>query len=59
MLASIIAQPIQKYLPMNVQCVGTSKKAPLVKLKDFVRTLGVENKPLVFVIGAVSVGNPG
>ena len=59
MLASVVKQPVQQYLPANVTAVGTSKLAPLVKLSEHVKTLGVENKPLVFVIGAVSVGNPG
>lgn len=31
-LATIIKQPVQQYLPMNVQAIGTSKLAPLVNL---------------------------
>ena len=44
---------------MGVSIVGTSKLAPLVNINDYVKTLGIERKPFVFVIGAVSVGNPG
>ena len=44
---------------MGVSIVGTSKLAPLVNPNDYVKTLGIERKPFVFVIGAVSVGNPG
>jgi hypothetical protein len=44
---------------MNVKCVGTSKLAKFVNINEYVKELGIEKKPLVFVIGAVSVGNPG
>ena len=44
---------------MNVKCVGTSKLAKLVNLNQYVQEIGIKKKPLVFVIGAVSVGNPG
>ena len=39
--------------------MGTSNKADLVNINDYVKTLGIEKKPFCFVIGAVSVGNPG
>ena len=58
-LATVIKNPVTQYLPMGVQMIGTSSKADVVNLNKYVRTLGVEKKPLVFVIGAVSVGNPG
>ena len=58
-VASVIKNPVTDYLPLGVRMVGTSKLAPLVNINDHVKTLGVHNKPLVFVIGAVSVGNPG
>ena len=44
---------------MGVNIVGTSKLGQLVNINDWVKTQNVEKKPLVFVIGAVSVGNPG
>ena len=58
-LAAVIKNPVTQYLPMGVKIVGTSKLAPLVNVNEYVRTLGIEKKPFVFVIGAVSVGNPG
>ena len=44
---------------MGVPIIGTSKEAEMVNLNEYVETIGVEKKPLCFVIGAVSVGNPG
>ena len=45
---------------MGVKIVGTSKLARLVNLNEFVeKDVDVRNKPLCFVIGAVSIGNPG
>ena len=44
---------------MGVQIVGTSKLGELVNINDYVKSLGIEKKPFVFLIGAVSVGNPG
>ena len=44
---------------MGVKIVGTSNKAELVNVNQYVQKLGIEKKPFVFVIGAVSVGNPG
>lgn len=58
-LLTVIKNPVTNYLPMNIEILGTSNKAEEVNLNDFVKTLGVEKKPLCFVIGAVSVGNPG
>ena len=58
-LATVIKNPVTQYLPMGVKIVGTSNKADLVNVNDYVKTLGIEKKPFVFVIGAVSVGNPG
>ena len=58
-LASVIKNPVTEYLPLNVKIMGTSKLAPLVNINQWAKTIGVEKKPLVFVIGAVSVGNPG
>jgi hypothetical protein len=45
---------------MGVKIIGTSKLARLVNINEFVqKDLDIKNKPLVFVIGAVSIGNPG
>lgn len=55
----IIKNPVTVYLPIGVKKIGTSSKGKLVNLGEYVKSLGVENKPIVFVIGAVSIGNPG
>ena len=58
----VIKNPVTAHLPIGVKKVGTSTKAELTSLKDYItKTMGTgkENKkPIVFVIGAVSVGNP-
>jgi rRNA small subunit pseudouridine methyltransferase Nep1 len=54
----VIKNPVTDYLPIGVKILGTSSKAKLVNVNEYVKTLGVEKKPLVFVIGAVSIGNP-
>ena len=58
-LMKVIKNPVTDHFPIGVHKVGTSSKGKLVDINDYVKTLGVENKPLVFVIGSVSVGNPG
>jgi len=58
-LATVIKNPVTEYLPMGVKCVGTSKLGKLVNLNQYVKEIDLKKKPLVFVIGAVSVGNPG
>lgn len=55
----VIKNPVTDHLPVGVKKIGTSSKAKLVHLPDYINSLGVEKKPIVFVIGAVSVGNPG
>jgi hypothetical protein len=40
------------------ECLGTSVKARLVKLKEFVPKLP-KNQPLVFIVGAVAKSDPG
>jgi rRNA small subunit pseudouridine methyltransferase Nep1 len=58
-LMKVIKNPVTDYLPMGVKKIGTSSKGKLVHMGEYVKTIGVEKKPLVFVIGAVSIGNPG
>jgi len=58
-VATVIKNPVLQYLPMGVKCVGTSKLGELVNLNKYVQRLDLKKRPLVFVIGAVSVGNPG
>jgi rRNA small subunit pseudouridine methyltransferase Nep1 len=58
-LMKVIKNPVVEHLPIGVKIVGTSSKASLININEYVKSAGVEKKPLVFVIGAVSVGNPG
>jgi rRNA small subunit pseudouridine methyltransferase Nep1 len=55
----IIKNPITLHFPIGVKKIGTSTKGKLVHMGEYIKTLGVEKKPIVFSIGAVSVGNPG
>jgi rRNA small subunit pseudouridine methyltransferase Nep1 len=55
----VIKNPVIDHLPLGIKKVGTSSKGPLININDYVKTLGVQNKPICFVIGAVSIGNPG
>jgi rRNA small subunit pseudouridine methyltransferase Nep1 len=59
-LMKIVKNTFDKVLPINVRKIGTSSKAKLVELQEYVDNLEEmdSDKPLVFVIGAVSVGNP-
>ena len=58
-LMKVIKNPVTAHLPIGVKIVGTSTKGKLVHLGDYVKLLmGEEKKPVVFSIGAVSVGNP-
>jgi len=55
----IIKNPVTDHLPLGIRKIGTSSKGQLVKTTEYAKTLGVEEKPIAVVIGAVSVGNPG
>jgi len=57
MLLKVIKNPITNHFPHGTLKIGTSTKARLVKLKEFVPTLP-KNGPIVFLVGAVSKGNP-
>ena len=47
-------------MPLGIKIVGTSCKAELKPMKDYVQELsGDTPKSIAFVVGAVSVGNPG
>lgn len=58
-LMKVIKNPVTDHFPIGVKKIGTSTKGKLVNINEYVKTLGAEIKPIVFVIGAVSVGNPG
>ena len=56
----VIKNPVTDHFPIGVKKIGTSSKAALVNVNDYVKNQLVPGpKPVVFVIGAVSVGNPG
>jgi hypothetical protein len=60
----VIKNPVTDHLPIGCKIIGTSTKATLKPMKEYVQQfspVGTNNwsKPIAFVIGAVSVGNPG
>lgn len=57
-LLKVIKNPVTDHLPVDAIRVGTSTKGELVSMPKFVRGLPPK-KPVCFVIGAVSKGNPG
>ena len=63
-LLNVIKNPITDHLPLGIQIVGTSSKAELKSMKQYAESLSPKEtekafKPIAFVVGAVSVGNPG
>lgn len=60
-LMKVIKNPVTQHLPMGIKKIGTSTKGQLCNLNQYVKDLmgSDPKKPVVFVIGAVSVGNPG
>ena len=58
-LMKIIKNPITAHLPIGVKKIGTSTKGKLVHLGKYVKELMADQKkPIVFSVGAVSIGNP-
>ena len=59
-LMKVIKNPVTAHLPIGVKKIGTSTKGKLVHLGEYVKQLMNQDprKPVVFSIGAVSVGNP-
>ena len=56
----VVKGPITDYFPPNSLRIGTSTKARLVKLSEYIPKITADkNETIVFVIGAVSKGNPG
>ena len=52
------------HLPIGIKIIGTSSKAELKSMQAYVEQLSPKgtpewSKPICYVIGAVSVGNPG
>jgi rRNA small subunit pseudouridine methyltransferase Nep1 len=63
-LLSVIKNPITDHLPIGCKIIGTSSLADLKTMKDYVQQLSPAgssswSKPIAYVIGAVSIGNPG
>ncbi len=56
-MLKVIKNPITQYLPPDSIKIGTSTKARLVNLKDFVEKKLPKNKPIVFVVGGVAKVN--
>ena len=56
-LIKIIKNPITDHLPSDALKIGTSENAPLVNPREYIKT-HASNKPIVFVVGAVSKGDP-
>lgn len=59
-LLKVVKNTFEKVLPVNIRKIGTSSQAKLVDLQEYVDNLEEMNtdKPIAFVIGAVSIGNP-
>lgn len=56
----VVKGPITEYFPPNSLKIGTSTKGRMVKINEFCEKLCENrNEPIVFVVGAVSKGNPG
>ena len=63
-LLNVVKNPVTDYLPLGTKIVGTSSKADLKTMKEYTNELSPvgtneERKPICFVVGAVSIGNPG
>ena len=64
MLLNVIKNDVREKLPLGTKLIGTSTKAALKNIRDYVQDFSPVGTPqqfksIAFVIGAVSVGNPG
>jgi len=57
-LLKIIKNPITDHVPLDCLKIGTSTKARLVDVNQYVKTIP-RQKDVLFSVGAVSHGNPG
>ena len=60
----MIKNPVTDHLPIGCKIIGTSCKAELKTMAEYVEKFSPKDseqwsKPVCYVIGAVSVGNPG
>ena len=63
-LLNVIKNDVREQLPLGTMLVGTSSKAELRPMRDYVADFSPVGTPqqfksICFVIGAVSIGNPG
>lgn len=56
-LLRVIKGPVTEHLPEDCLKVAASTKGRLVRVADYVKAID-QNRPIVFVIGAVAKGNP-
>lgn len=56
-LLKVIKNPITDHLPMGSPIIQTSEKSRLVDLDEYSRDIANLNKPVVFVVGAMSTGD--
>jgi len=57
-LLRVIKNPVTDHLPQDAIKIGTSTKGALVSMAKFAQQLP-PTKPICYVVGAVSKGNPG
>jgi rRNA small subunit pseudouridine methyltransferase Nep1 len=59
-LMKVIKNPVTAHLPIGVKKIGTSEKGKQVHLGEYVKQLMAADpmRPVVFTVGAVSVGDP-
>lgn len=59
-LMKVVKNTFENVLPIGIRMIGTSSKAKLVEVQEYVDNLPEmdTSKPVAFIIGAVSVGNP-
>lgn len=56
-LLKVIKNPITDHLPMGSPIISTSEKSRLVDIDEYSRDIAKLNKPIVFVVGAMSTGD--
>ena len=63
-LLNVVKNPLRDHLPLGIKLIGTSSKAALKPMSEYVAQFSPQGTPehfksICYVIGAVSVGNPG
>ena len=57
-LLKVIKNPVTDHLPLDTIKIGTSTKGEIVQMRKFAENINPK-KPICYVVGAVSKGNPG